>query len=219
MIAEVSERLGVPQGTLRDWERQFEGLLFIPRDERGMRYYTEVEIKILENIKAMREKRLSIPIIRDLLEQARTLTNEETDSDLPVAIQSKAVISQTEAIEVIRQQGEMIQVMARTLSQMIDEMNAIKSTVKQLQQGQLQIAATQIQHSEALSESVKGLALASETLAVLSEITKQTNDGIEVLKSRDKTHKKSSILMKIIASILRKHLNKPTKRDGSVSND
>ncbi|WP_210366575.1 MerR family transcriptional regulator [Bacillus sp. REN3] len=68
-IKEVSKRMNVPSGTLRQWEKDLEGLLFIPRTKQGARFYTDIEIEMLMKIKQMRDKNLSKEVIRDLLQR------------------------------------------------------------------------------------------------------------------------------------------------------
>lgn len=66
-IKEVSRRINVPAGTIRQWEKDLNGILVIPRSKQGARFYTEVEISVLKRIKEMRDKNLSKEIIKDML--------------------------------------------------------------------------------------------------------------------------------------------------------
>ncbi|PLT27748.1 MerR family transcriptional regulator [Peribacillus deserti] len=68
-IKDVSKKISVPTGTIRQWEKDLNGLLVIPRSRQGARFYTETEISILAKIKEMREKNLSKDMIRMLLEK------------------------------------------------------------------------------------------------------------------------------------------------------
>lgn len=68
-IQEVSKLLGIPSGTIRQWEKDLSGLLVIPRTKQGARYYTSVEIKLLEKISAMRAQNVGKGMIRTLLEK------------------------------------------------------------------------------------------------------------------------------------------------------
>lgn len=71
-IKEVSRRINVPAGTIRQWEKDLNGVLIIPRSKQGARFYTEVEISILKRIKEMRDKNLSKEIIKDMLQKHLT---------------------------------------------------------------------------------------------------------------------------------------------------
>ena len=68
-INEVSKRINTPTGTIRQWEKDLEGLLVIPRTQQGARYYTDNEINILHKIKEMRSQNISKGMIRSLLEK------------------------------------------------------------------------------------------------------------------------------------------------------
>lgn len=68
-IKEVSKKMNVPPGTLRQWEKDLSGLLIIPRTKQGARFYTDLEIILLEKIKQMRDKNLSKDIIRELIQK------------------------------------------------------------------------------------------------------------------------------------------------------
>ncbi|PLR78488.1 hypothetical protein CU633_05730 [Bacillus sp. V3-13] len=68
-IKEVSEQIQVPPRTIRQWEKDMDGLLVIPRTKQGARFYTEYEIDLLITIKQMREENLGKELIRGLLER------------------------------------------------------------------------------------------------------------------------------------------------------
>lgn len=68
-IQEVSKMINIPPGTLRQWEKDLDGLLVIPRSKQGARFYTDEEIKLLETVKQMRTKNLSKDMIKELLHQ------------------------------------------------------------------------------------------------------------------------------------------------------
>lgn len=85
-IQEVSRLINVPQGTLRQWERDFNGLLTIPRTRQGSRFYTDTEINLLEKIKQMREKNLGKEMIRDLIKEHFRLSSEAASETLTAPI-------------------------------------------------------------------------------------------------------------------------------------
>lgn len=95
MIKEVSEKLRVPIGTLRQWEVDFKGIIEIPRDSKGARYYTDFEIEILNHIKTMRGKKLSKDVIKELLQKKNEVENENSliipTSSIPQMKQSEAI--------------------------------------------------------------------------------------------------------------------------------
>lgn len=82
-INEVSKQISVPPGTLRQWEKDLKGLLKIPRSKNGARYYTDIEIDLLQKIKQMRDKNLSQKMIHQLLEAHLELApNEEKETEI-----------------------------------------------------------------------------------------------------------------------------------------
>jgi DNA-binding transcriptional MerR regulator len=68
-IKDVSKRINIPTGTIRQWEKDLKGILYIPRSQQGARFYTEKEIIVLAKVKEMRAKNLSKDMIRTLLEK------------------------------------------------------------------------------------------------------------------------------------------------------
>ncbi|QVY59916.1 MerR family transcriptional regulator [Cytobacillus gottheilii] len=78
-INEVSKQIGVPAGTLRQWEKDLKGLLQIPRSKNGARFYTDHEIKLLTKIKEMRDNNLSQKMIHQLLHAHLQLEASKSD--------------------------------------------------------------------------------------------------------------------------------------------
>lgn len=80
-IKEVSKMINTPTGTIRQWEKDLDGLLVIPRTQQGARYYTDQEINILKKIKEMRNQNISKGMIRNLLEKHLKDEAGEPDSE------------------------------------------------------------------------------------------------------------------------------------------
>lgn len=93
-VSDVARQLAIPPGTVRQWEKSLDGILEIPRDDKGERYYTEFEITALRNIKAMREKKMSFASIKKVL-------NNSEDVEGAIA-PSQTIMSQSQAIETIQ---------------------------------------------------------------------------------------------------------------------
>jgi DNA-binding transcriptional MerR regulator len=68
-IKEVAKMIHTPTGTIRQWEKELDGLLVIPRTQQGARYYTDHEIDILNKIKEMHNQNISKGKKRTLLEK------------------------------------------------------------------------------------------------------------------------------------------------------
>ncbi len=69
-ILQVSEKLSLPQHTLRFWERELNGLLVPLRTSGGQRRYTPANVMLLEEIKKCRDKGLSLAEITEKFGQA-----------------------------------------------------------------------------------------------------------------------------------------------------
>ncbi len=62
MISDASKKVDVESHVLRYWEEELE--LNIPRNELGHRYYTEENIKLLKNIKVLKEQGFQLKAIK-----------------------------------------------------------------------------------------------------------------------------------------------------------
>lgn len=132
-IKEVSELLGVPAGTLRQWEKDLN--IEIPRYKDGAnvgsRYYTDLEINLLKEIKGLRDKKLSIKLIKEYLNRSEASENESEEMDMsPMLPNSLPTMTQLEAVERIRGLQEAVLSMQGT---MVDMQKTF-----QLQMGQMQ---------------------------------------------------------------------------------
>lgn len=65
-ISEAVKRSGVEAYVLRYWEE--EGLLHVPRNAKGHRYYTEAEFAAISSIQKLKKEGLSLKDIRDIRE-------------------------------------------------------------------------------------------------------------------------------------------------------
>ncbi|MBM4329734.1 MAG: MerR family transcriptional regulator [Deltaproteobacteria bacterium] len=68
-ISEISERLKIPKHTLRFWEKELPGL-FVPVRTRGrQRRFTSENVAAIEEIKRLRERRMSLTEIKRRLNE------------------------------------------------------------------------------------------------------------------------------------------------------
>lgn len=88
-IKEVSKKISIPTGTIRQWEKDLTGLLVIPRTKQGARYYTDLEVELLTRIKEMREKNVGKEMIRTLLEKHLTGSSEPTSERFEISVPLK----------------------------------------------------------------------------------------------------------------------------------
>ncbi|WP_313800851.1 MerR family transcriptional regulator [Cytobacillus sp.] len=68
-IKDAAKKLSISPSKLRQWEKDLDGLLIIPRTKQGTRYYTDDEISLLETIKQLYDKSLSKDMIRGIIEK------------------------------------------------------------------------------------------------------------------------------------------------------
>jgi DNA-binding transcriptional MerR regulator len=186
-IKEVSKKINIPTGTIRQWEKDLNGLLVIPRTKQGARFYTEKEIELLRKIKEMRAQNVSKEMIRSLLTKHFSHTSEDPsetfeiaplpDSQNDISQESKLSMEDVQALmDTYKQElvKEMKNEMSHTRQQVIEELkkelassslHSIKEISKSIQRandkrkGELQeISGAIIQSSERTSESFEALA-------------------------------------------------------------
>ena len=67
-IQEVSERLGLTTHTLRFWEKELEGVIMPLRTKGGQRRYTLEHLFVIDEIKRLKNKGLSLANIKEELD-------------------------------------------------------------------------------------------------------------------------------------------------------
>lgn len=70
-IQEVSDRAKVSKHTLRFWERELNGIIVPLRTHGGQRRYTPYHLVIIEEIKRLKKKGLSLIDIKRVLDKRR----------------------------------------------------------------------------------------------------------------------------------------------------
>ena len=68
-IQQVSKRSGVSTHTLRFWEKELEGIIVPVRTKGGQRRYTLEDLLVIEEIKSLKAKSLSLADIKRELNQ------------------------------------------------------------------------------------------------------------------------------------------------------
>lgn len=100
-LKEVSKKINVPPGTLRKWEKELDEFIEIPRTKQGARYYTELEIYHLLEIKEMLSNKFSKEMIRASLqkkkEPAQDSFSETLESALPIVSEAITPVTKDEA--------------------------------------------------------------------------------------------------------------------------
>jgi DNA-binding transcriptional MerR regulator len=70
-IQEASDRANVSKHTLRFWEKELNGIIVPLRTDGHQRRYTEYHLFIIEEVKRLKKKGLSLPDIRKLLDNSK----------------------------------------------------------------------------------------------------------------------------------------------------
>lgn len=88
---EVAKKIKVPPGTIRQWEKDFNGFLAVPRSKQGARIYTEIEIDLLIQIKQMLADKIELEFIKDWL-KSKTEQENTAESSPTTVIETEAVV-------------------------------------------------------------------------------------------------------------------------------
>lgn len=94
-IQEVSEKLQLPTSTIRYWENEFPEHLKPKRTNGGQRRYSTENISIIEVIKGMREKGMSLASIKRRLDGGDT-SGMQDSSDIDLLASRVADLVRTE---------------------------------------------------------------------------------------------------------------------------
>jgi DNA-binding transcriptional MerR regulator len=161
-IKEVQEITKVPSGTIRQWEKDLDGVFNVPRDENRNRYYTDFEIDMIKKIKQMRDKNLSIAMIKDLMKMHSETF--EGDSQLPFVQPSVPQMSQNEAISTLKE-------IQMTLKSFEELKKQVKTEIRNeiLTEVTKQIAATSVLSQEQVKTITSSISNTSEEVLKLSK--------------------------------------------------
>lgn len=78
-IQEVSQRLGLTTHTLRFWEKELEGVILPLRTKGGQRRYTLEHLFVIDEIKRLKNKGLSLANIKEELDNRYNSISEESN--------------------------------------------------------------------------------------------------------------------------------------------
>ncbi|WP_260871541.1 MerR family transcriptional regulator [Bacillus sp. X1(2014)] len=102
-LKEAAKKINIKPGVIRQWEKDLEELLEIPRSKQGARIYTELEIDKLVEIKKMFENKLNMEEIRKMLYKKlhpeSELVPEFTEVSLEVLSEPSAPFTIQDAID------------------------------------------------------------------------------------------------------------------------
>lgn len=208
-IKEVSQIINIPTGTIRQWEKDLNGLLVIPRTQQGARYYTDNEIKILNKIKEMRAQRVSKGMIRSLLE--KYLNEDSTPSSESAEM----------AVQPVQETPNQPSTDIQTNTNNMEEFYAAMATFKQDLLDEIKSEMT-VNKNDLIAE-VKN-ELSDSSLGTVKEISKsiqRSNDKrrVEVHKITNTIMKASEVTSETFATLSNDILNDSEATYEKLSND
>lgn len=80
-IKQVSQKFNITRPTLRYWEREMAGVLTPLRTQGGQRRYTLQHLLIIEEIKGLKKKGLSLIDIKNILNNKYNTDSKHSNSD------------------------------------------------------------------------------------------------------------------------------------------
>ncbi|KLT17388.1 hypothetical protein AA980_16090 [Neobacillus vireti] len=86
-LKEVSRKINIAPGTLRQWEKDFDETLEIPRSKQGARIYSDLLIDQLVELKQMTTKKLSKDQIRKLMKNGQKAEGENSIKPAEVSLE------------------------------------------------------------------------------------------------------------------------------------
>ncbi len=101
LISDASKKVDVEAHVLRYWEEELK--LDIPRNEMGHRYYTEFHIRLLKQVKVLKEKGYQLKAIKSALDRIMEegngliISDEVLEEDMERALKECAAVSEQSA--------------------------------------------------------------------------------------------------------------------------
>ena len=191
-VKEAAKILNVSPGTLRQWEKELNGLFVVPRSKQGARFYTDDEISLLETVKQMRDKNLSKDMIRALLEEKFQLKKEaaQKNVDNPTLIKVNTEPSPKQVDK--HDLEKFIQSMDLLKNQLVNDIkNEVLTSIRKnlIDDLKMEISKGSVHIVKSLSDSIyksneKTKAEIEELSSQLNTATEQTTDSIQSLSKR-----------------------------------
>ncbi|WP_338471973.1 MerR family transcriptional regulator [Niallia sp. XMNu-256] len=184
-IKEVSKMINTPTGTIRQWEKDLDGLLVVPRTQQGARYYTENEINILNKIKEMRSQNVSKGMIRTLLEK-----HLNGENNAPVSETGSEVIG----TPALHSQELAIQPVVGTNELQANNIEALYTAITDFKQDLITEFKQELQISKHnMLDEIKN-EVSNSTLMTVKEISKSIQRSND--KQKANIHEISNMIMK-----------------------
>lgn len=114
IISDAAEKTGLEPHVLRYWEDELG--IDIPRNEMGHRYYLEEHIELFKKIKVLKEQKIALKVIKNMVKDELVINEVSEVKDSSVAINMpKAVPDDAKSIsqQVDKQTGDLIMFRSR----------------------------------------------------------------------------------------------------------
>lgn len=90
-MKEAAKKINIPPRIIRQWEKDYDGLLEIPRTKQGARIYTETEITLLQQLKRKFSEKESKESVREWLKMKQapfveTISEGSSSNDTPETV-------------------------------------------------------------------------------------------------------------------------------------
>ncbi|WP_083879384.1 MerR family transcriptional regulator [Robertmurraya massiliosenegalensis] len=187
-IKEVSKKINIPTGTIRQWEKDLNGLLVIPRTKQGARFFTENEINLLKKIKEMREQNVSKDMIRSLLQKHFASSSETPSETVETGLSVPDVDSTEEELQPQLSEADVYSIMDMYKQDIVNE---IKQELTYNQQQitenlKSEIASSSLHSIKEISKSIqrandKRKGELQELSSVIHHVSEQSSESFETL--------------------------------------
>jgi DNA-binding transcriptional MerR regulator len=173
---DVADKLGVAETTIRNYEKELEGIIVIKRDHNNARYYTDTEIATFKTVKEMRDKGIGFKMIRELLAKAKEVGHKEETGITSVV--PAPIFTQTEANERMLGMQEELQKAILVIQELVEENRLMSSQMIEMKKELAEIKSHQLM-----------IAAASEASTQLQELKNEILQVQESVKSIDHSEK------------------------------
>jgi DNA-binding transcriptional MerR regulator len=105
-INQVSDLLEVPKPTLRFWEKELDGIIVPLRTDGGQRRYTAKNISVLEEIKRLRKRGMSLAEIKGKLGNSNKVGNNSNSDRIDLLAERVAEVVKAEVSRFLEGEAE-----------------------------------------------------------------------------------------------------------------
>lgn len=213
IISDASKKIDVEPHALRYWEEELG--LDIPRNEMGHRYYREEDIKILKNVKVLKEQGFQLRAIKMILPNIHKIETLDAKSMLLLRNELNERVFELES----RQELQGLQVAKRKMEKQTgnDCSNLIHLNEVRGEHINMNVeeSAKESEEKEQMNEKTTEICSANiEKEEGALDNSNKMND--EIIKREDKMVQFKSIMSELIVNALRENTNELSNNIGKV---